>query len=83
MKMSKESLITKSLPKMDMCQCDLCGWSGKVSECEVEWERDGWEYPEYQIHLCPKCDDGYMVEYWYSEESLNDNKEVFTNLIQE
>jgi len=57
-------------PKMDMCKCSNCGWSGKVSDCETEMESDGWEYPEYEIVICPKCDDGCVDDFWYSDIEL-------------
>jgi len=53
----------------DMCGCSNCGWKGKCSDCKTDWESEGWEYPEYQIHLCPVCDDGGCIDdYWYSED---------------
>ena len=59
--------------KVDMCSCSNCGWKGKVSDCESEWESDGWEYPEYLIELCPKCEDGGLIEdYWYSPKMLKE-----------
>ena len=36
-------------------KCPSCEWTGKVSNCPVEWEQDGWENPEYTISICPKC----------------------------
>lgn len=54
-------------PKADMCSCSNCGWKGQCSDCETEWESDGWEYPKYQIHLCPVCEDGGDIDnYWFS-----------------
>ena len=55
--------------KADMCGCSECGWKGKCSDCETEWESDGWENPQYEIHLCPVCEDGRCIDdYWYSDE---------------
>jgi len=57
----------------DMCRCGNCGWVGKCSDCETEWESDGWEMPEYQIHLCPNCEDGGCIDdYWYSDEAVKE-----------
>jgi hypothetical protein len=57
-------------PKADMCKCSICNWKGKTSDCETEWESEGWEYPEYQIHICPKCKDGGCIDnYWFSTKS--------------
>lgn len=57
--------------KMDMCKCANCDWSGPTDDCETEMESDGWEYPEYEILLCPKCEDGGCIDdYWYSDEEL-------------
>jgi hypothetical protein len=54
--------------KADMCGCSECGWKGKCSDCETEEESDGWESPIYTIHLCPKCEDGGVIDdYWYSD----------------
>ena len=64
------SLNNKQIaPPADMCGCSNCGWKGKCSDCETDWENDGWETPEYQIHLCPRCEDGGCIDnYWYSDD---------------
>ena len=55
----------------DMCSCEECGWEGKVDDCEKEWEQEGWEYPRYQVVLCPKCEDGGVIsDFWPSDEQL-------------
>jgi len=60
----------------DMCKCGNCGWEGKCSDCETDWESDGWEMPQYQIHLCPNCEDGGCIDdYWYSEEAIKEMEE--------
>lgn len=56
-------------PKMDMCKCSNCGWSGKVSDCEIEQDGD-WETGYYDVPMCPKCDDGCVDDFWYSDEEL-------------
>lgn len=59
--------------KCDMCKCSNCGWEGFCHECETEWESEGWEYPSYQVHLCPKCDDGGCIDdYWYSDDCIDE-----------
>lgn len=58
-------------PLADMCRCSICGWKGKVSKCETEWESDGWEYQPYQIHLCPKCKDGGCIDDYYYSKTLS------------
>lgn len=64
-----DAVETDATPLCDMCRCSNCGWSGKTSDCETEMESDGWEMPSYQIHLCPKCEDGGCVDdYFYSEQ---------------
>ena len=56
----------------DMCRCSNCGWEGKCSDCETDWESDGREMPQYMIHLCPQCEDGgCIVNYWYSEDLID------------
>lgn len=55
-------------PTADIAKCSSCGWSGHVSECEMDSEGD-WESGYYDIHLCPKCDDGGCIDdYDYSDE---------------
>ena len=36
-------------------KCDECNWSGIIGQCITEMESAGWEYPEYEVLLCPKC----------------------------
>lgn len=48
---------------LDGCKCGECGWKGPISECEVDQEGN-WEYGYYDIHLCPKCDDGTIDDYF-------------------
>lgn len=53
-------------PEPDVAMCSSCGWRGKVYRCPVEQEGD-WESGYYDIHLCPKCEDGGCVDgYTYS-----------------
>ena len=68
---------TQSAPLMDMCGCSNCGWKGKTSVCETEMESDGWEYPQYEIHLCPVCGGGGCIDdYWYSDELIAEMEEA-------
>jgi len=54
----------------DMATCCECGFTGKVIEFHAEIESEGWEYPDYTVHYCPKCEDGVAEDYFPSEESL-------------
>ena len=52
----------------NMCSCSNCGWNGKTEGLETSWESEGWEYPDYQIDLCPVCPDGGCIDdYYYTE----------------
>lgn len=56
-------------PQPNGCSCSNCGWSGPISECETEMESEAREYPNYLVHLCPKCGDGGCIDdYWYASE---------------
>jgi len=47
-------------PPVDIAICSVCGWQGVTSECDIE--QDGtWEEGYYDVHLCPKCEDGGCV----------------------
>ena len=35
--------------------CYECGWFGVIEDCPVEMESDGWEFPSYEICVCPEC----------------------------
>ena len=35
--------------------CPECDWKGPWGDCEIEMDSEGWEYPEYQVALCPRC----------------------------
>ena len=59
-------------PKEDIARCTNCNWSGNVLECELDQEGD-WESGYYDIHLCPKCEDGGCVDdYSMSEERFKE-----------
>ena len=58
--------VTQALePPMDeipaWCPNEDCNWKGKLGDCGSEWDSEGWEYPSYQVAVCPKC--GEQVEY--------------------
>jgi Fe2+ or Zn2+ uptake regulation protein len=59
-------------PEMDMCKCETCGKTFKVSELHVEVEQENWEHPQtYLVHYCPECEDGgEILDYFPSEESV-------------
>lgn len=42
------------------CLDSTCCWVGRLKDCGTDWESEGWEYPEYQVAICPKC--GTVVE---------------------
>ena len=58
-------------PKLDCGTCSICGWSGKLSECETDIE--GNYYDGYITAVyCPVCEDGGCVDDFYpSDESLD------------
>jgi len=35
--------------------CEMCDWNGIFKDCDVEIDSEGWEYPEYEVLVCPKC----------------------------
>ncbi len=37
------------------CEDPGCDWKGILSDCETEMDSEGWEYPEYEVLVCPKC----------------------------
>ena len=48
-------------PKPDIAICGKCNWKGLVSGCDID--QDGtWEEGYYDIHLCPKCEDGGCID---------------------
>ena len=47
----------------DCCSCAVCGWSGKITECNSYEESENWENPEvYTVDECPKCEDGGIID---------------------
>ena len=54
--------LPKHEPLPDLACCSSCNWSGPADKCETKWEQDGWEGTPYQIHLCPKCEDGGCID---------------------
>ena len=55
-------------PTFDVAKCSNCGWNGPVGDCETDTEGD-WESGYYEIHLCPKCEDGGCVDDYDFTES--------------
>ena len=39
------------------CENDECNWKGVLSECGTAMDSEGWEYPEYQVLVCPICEE--------------------------
>lgn len=56
-------------PAWDIAICSDCGWRGDINECGTEQEGD-WENGYYEIHTCPKCEDGGLIE----EYSMSDER---------
>ncbi len=48
-------------PKPDIAYCSYCGRCFSVSECGTDIEGD-WESGEYEIHTCPKCPNGGVID---------------------
>lgn len=48
----------KSLHPSTPAICNICDWRGKLSDCEIEIDSEGWEYPEYEVLICPACGEG-------------------------
>jgi len=43
------------IPDYAEARCNVCDWKGKVKDCPVEIDSEGWEYPDYEVLVCPKC----------------------------
>jgi len=43
------------IPDDHIVICCDCDWKGLISDCEVEMDSEGWEYPEYEVLVCPRC----------------------------
>lgn len=62
-------------PSPDIAICTDCGGRFGLDEFKLEWEFDGWEYPEYQVAVCPVCEDGGCLDTWdFSPEQLEKYK---------
>lgn len=64
---AEEAKDSYNLPVLDMCSCGNCNWKGLVSKCETTIDSEGWEYPSYEVHWCPKCGDDSIDNYYPSE----------------
>ncbi len=43
------------IPDTAKAQCNECNWIGIISDCGKEMDSEGWEYPEYEVLVCPNC----------------------------
>lgn len=50
-----ESSNESRVPDTTPCTCQECSWSGIIVECGVDYDQEGWEYPVYEVLVCPKC----------------------------
>jgi hypothetical protein len=50
--------------KPDRAQCSHCSRKFWVKDLETEKEGD-WENGYYDIHVCPRCDDGGCIDVYY------------------
>ena len=61
------ALESSKEPLPDIAICSQCCGCFPVEECNTEQDGD-WESGYYDIHLCPKCDDGGCIDdYAFSE----------------
>ncbi len=53
----KELDETLKVPDNEPVSCENtdCNWKGVLSDCKTEMDSEGWEYPEYEVLVCPKC----------------------------
>lgn len=56
-----EPIAQTNEPKPNLAMCSECGWEGPIEECGTETEGD-WECGYYDVHLCPKCEDGGCID---------------------
>jgi hypothetical protein len=58
----KESEQSKHrIPDGTIVSCEDCDWSGPIEACLIEGESEGWEYPSYEILVCPECGGGIDI----------------------
>ena len=52
-----EKTYPNALPESCPCHCEEegCGWEGIIADCPMGTDSEGWEHPEYDVLLCPKC----------------------------
>jgi hypothetical protein len=59
----KLEIVKDQRPLPDIGICSKCSLRHKLSNCETEWDSDGWEDPTpYEVYLCPKCEDGGCID---------------------
>ena len=60
----------KKEPKVNVCSCNDCGGTFRISQCEFEYDDINYEYQSgrrYGCHLCPVCEyGGEITDYYYS-----------------
>lgn len=61
------TITLEDSPEQDRGGCEQCGWVGDISNCQIERE-GSYEEGYYDVHLCPSCSDGFITDYWYSNE---------------
>jgi len=44
-----------NFPPTTSCYCEDCNWKGVISDCEIDYDQDGWENPLYEVLVCPSC----------------------------
>ena len=52
---------TPQEPRPDIAICSECGWRGLIEKCLTEKEGN-YEDGYYDIHLCPKCENGGCID---------------------
>jgi len=49
------------IPENTPATCSECKWKGIISDCSIEIDSEGWEYPDYEVLVCPACGE-YSVD---------------------
>jgi len=50
-----------TLPDDTPVSCCECDWKGIITDCSIEMDSEGWEYPDYEVLVCPSCGE-YSIE---------------------
>lgn len=60
----------KKEPKVNVCSCNCCYGTFRISRCEFEYDDIDYNYQDgqrYGCHLCPTCEyGGEITDYRYS-----------------